>query len=85
MGVHILQKADAFCDMCQRSFGEAIDEPATSIGNSWTASAREARREMRSYGWVRRKSGGKLIDICPNCTAYLATNQQPETASEQRK
>lgn len=77
MSVHILQKADAFCDICQRSFGEASDEPATSIGNSWTASVLEARREMRSYGWIRRKIDEKLVDVCPDCTADFATTKRP--------
>lgn len=43
------------CDRCGDSDG-------------WSATAGEARSEVRRLGWVReRDEGGRMADLCPKC------------------
>ncbi|MFD5220290.1 hypothetical protein ACFWMH_21900 [Streptomyces tendae] len=31
--------------------------------------ARQVRADGRAEGWTARRGGGRLIDLCPSCTA----------------
>lgn len=66
MSIHVLVSLDVFCDLCGRSFGSYNDEPATNPG-SWKTTSREARNDMKKYGWVARRKHGALIDLCGDC------------------
>lgn len=70
MSIHALTSLDAYCDQCKRSFGEALDEPATAPGlGHWQVGKMDARRDMKTYGWTAVKRDGRLIDLCPTCSA----------------
>lgn len=68
MSIYKLTSLDAFCDECKRSFGEIDSEPANAPGiGLWTSSAREARKDMKTYGWKVKRLYWMTVDICPQC------------------
>lgn len=68
MSIHRLSSLDAYCDECSRAFGETDDEPANAPGvGIWTTDLREARQDMKTYGWKFTRRGNKMVDLCPKC------------------
>lgn len=50
---------------------DQTDCPDSAAVSARTASrtARQVRADGRADGWTRRRRGGRLIDLCPGCTA----------------
>ena len=72
MSIHRLVSLDAYCDGCHRTFGEASDEPANAPGiGKWTSSPREARADMKTYGWTKKRVFHRTLDFCPECASKL--------------
>ncbi|MFC8423981.1 hypothetical protein ACFUN7_24400 [Streptomyces sp. NPDC057236] len=39
--------------------------------------ARQVRADGRAQGWTARHGGGRLIDLCPSCTAKRQDGARP--------
>ena len=58
---------DIFCDRCPMW----VDGETTGR----QPRVRLARRNAKRQGWTCRVLGGRLVDLCPECTAELAEGQ----------
>jgi hypothetical protein len=83
MSIIQLISLDAYCDECKRSFGEADDEPANAPGiGRWQVCARDARADMKTYGWTKERYFRGTRDYCPECSAKRKRRQPPMIAAD---
>lgn len=45
-------------------------------GDGLSATEDEARRMVRSLGWLRVSNGDKMFDMCPDCVKSLMVRRQ---------